>query len=281
VSVKSLDGFTATYVVDANMKVRKNRANASIGDVQTGDQVRVLAGKSGNTVTAQRINDSGPAQKLPPSNRGQRSRAGGGVQVVAELVDDCLGHLGEVHVSTREQAHSSGGGDQVIPGAELLEGCEGIVLTPVNGEVALPGGFLVVAVLQSEKEVSEQGHVGGGQSLRVLSEVLGWETSHLGHGGVSADQAQPEGTGVGAEVGSSQRGHREQDGWAVVDAAQAQRGGEGHQSADAVAEDGKRPGVTLLLDHIDHGGSEMSWVCQVGLVGKGTAARQSHAAQLD
>ena len=37
VSVKSLDGFTATYVVDANTKVRRNRANSSIGDVQTGD----------------------------------------------------------------------------------------------------------------------------------------------------------------------------------------------------------------------------------------------------
>lgn len=62
-SVKSLDGFTATYVVDGNTKVRKNRGNAAIGDVQTGDQVHVVAGKSGTTVTAQRIFDGGTAPK--------------------------------------------------------------------------------------------------------------------------------------------------------------------------------------------------------------------------
>ncbi len=62
-SVKSLDGFTASYVVDGSTKVRKNRANAAIGDVQTGDQVHVVAGKSGNTATAQRIFDGGSSPK--------------------------------------------------------------------------------------------------------------------------------------------------------------------------------------------------------------------------
>jgi hypothetical protein len=62
VTVDSVDGYTATYVVDTTTKVRKNKASATIGDVQTGDWVSVLASKSdGATSTARRIVDAGAA----------------------------------------------------------------------------------------------------------------------------------------------------------------------------------------------------------------------------
>jgi hypothetical protein len=56
-TVKSTDGFSATYVVDAKTKVRHAKEKAAIGDVKTGDKVRVVALKNGSTVTATKIAD--------------------------------------------------------------------------------------------------------------------------------------------------------------------------------------------------------------------------------
>ncbi|SEP99180.1 DUF5666 domain-containing protein [Microlunatus flavus] len=57
ITVKSKDGFSATYVVDAKTKVRQAKEKAAIGDVKTGDKVRVVATKDGSTLTATRIAD--------------------------------------------------------------------------------------------------------------------------------------------------------------------------------------------------------------------------------
>lgn len=63
VTVNSVDGYTATYVVDTTTKVRKNKASATVGDVQTGDRVRVQADHNGMISTARRIVDAGAAPK--------------------------------------------------------------------------------------------------------------------------------------------------------------------------------------------------------------------------
>ena len=52
VTVKSTDGFSATYVVNAETKVRKDGAAAKIGDIKNGVTVRVVALKNGSTDTA-------------------------------------------------------------------------------------------------------------------------------------------------------------------------------------------------------------------------------------
>ena len=57
ITVVSKDDFSATYVVDAKTTVRQAKEKAAIGDVQTGDKVRVVAVKSGSTLTATRIAD--------------------------------------------------------------------------------------------------------------------------------------------------------------------------------------------------------------------------------
>jgi hypothetical protein len=59
VTVKSKDGFTATYTVSAKTKVRKDKVAAAIADVVAGDRVRVVATKDGSTLTANRIGDHG------------------------------------------------------------------------------------------------------------------------------------------------------------------------------------------------------------------------------
>lgn len=61
VTVRSTDGFTATYTVGSGTKVRKDKAASTIGNVADGDRVRVVATKTGNTDTATRIGDAGPA----------------------------------------------------------------------------------------------------------------------------------------------------------------------------------------------------------------------------
>jgi hypothetical protein len=54
-TVKSEDGYTATYVVDAKTVVRKDRDNATIAEVKAGDRVLVVADKDGSTLKAFRI----------------------------------------------------------------------------------------------------------------------------------------------------------------------------------------------------------------------------------
>jgi hypothetical protein len=57
ITVVSADDFSATYAVDAKTKVRHAKEKAAIGDVQTGDKVRVVALKNGSTLTATRVAD--------------------------------------------------------------------------------------------------------------------------------------------------------------------------------------------------------------------------------
>jgi hypothetical protein len=61
-TVHSADGFSATYTVDSSTKIRKDRKTSDISQVAANDQVTVVAIKAGDTLTAQRINDTGPAR---------------------------------------------------------------------------------------------------------------------------------------------------------------------------------------------------------------------------
>lgn len=59
ITVRSKDGFSATYVVDAKTEVRVAKKLVAIGDVHTADRVRVVAVKDGSTLSAKRIGDHG------------------------------------------------------------------------------------------------------------------------------------------------------------------------------------------------------------------------------
>jgi hypothetical protein len=61
-TVRSADGFTATYVVDNSTKIRKDRKAGDISQVVANDRVLVLATKAGGTITATGIRDTGPAR---------------------------------------------------------------------------------------------------------------------------------------------------------------------------------------------------------------------------
>ncbi len=62
VTVKSTDGFSTTYTIDPTTKINKDKKTAAVSQIATNDQVRVMATKTGNTATAQRIGDEGPAK---------------------------------------------------------------------------------------------------------------------------------------------------------------------------------------------------------------------------
>jgi hypothetical protein len=62
VTVKSTDGFTATYTISPTTKVHKDKKTATVSQIALNDRVRVLANKTANTDTAQRISDTGPAK---------------------------------------------------------------------------------------------------------------------------------------------------------------------------------------------------------------------------
>ncbi|MFC0431722.1 hypothetical protein [Kutzneria buriramensis] len=57
ISVKSDDGFTATYTVNGDTKVRKDGKSAAIGDVHNGDKVVIAATKANGTDTVNRLAD--------------------------------------------------------------------------------------------------------------------------------------------------------------------------------------------------------------------------------
>jgi hypothetical protein len=59
ITVKSKDGFSATYVVNSATKVSKTGKQSAIGSVASGDNVAIAAIHSGNTDTAKRIGDHG------------------------------------------------------------------------------------------------------------------------------------------------------------------------------------------------------------------------------
>jgi hypothetical protein len=59
ITVKSADGFTATYAVDAKTKVRVDKEPGKISEVKAADRVRVVATEDGSTATAKSIADRG------------------------------------------------------------------------------------------------------------------------------------------------------------------------------------------------------------------------------
>ena len=54
-TVKSADGYTATYRLGTETKVRKNREAADVGDLQADDRVHVVAVRDGSTLEALRV----------------------------------------------------------------------------------------------------------------------------------------------------------------------------------------------------------------------------------
>jgi hypothetical protein len=55
VTVRSSDGYTATYVVSNDTTVRRNGAKATIAELKPGDRVVVVANKDGSTLNTVRI----------------------------------------------------------------------------------------------------------------------------------------------------------------------------------------------------------------------------------
>ena len=62
VTVKSTDGFSATYALDSTTKVHKDKKAATVGDVAVNDRVRLQATKTDTTDTVTRLGDTGPAK---------------------------------------------------------------------------------------------------------------------------------------------------------------------------------------------------------------------------
>jgi hypothetical protein len=58
-TVKSEDGFIATYVLNAATRVRKERQVATLSDIKTADRVWVVAIKNDSTLTARVVRDHG------------------------------------------------------------------------------------------------------------------------------------------------------------------------------------------------------------------------------
>lgn len=54
-TVKSADGYTATYVLSADTRVRKNTEPATVADLEVGDRIRVVATRDGGALTALRV----------------------------------------------------------------------------------------------------------------------------------------------------------------------------------------------------------------------------------
>jgi hypothetical protein len=62
-TVKSADGFPATYTVGSSTVIRKDGAKATVGDLKVGDTVGVVGVKSGDTVTARAVRDGVPERQ--------------------------------------------------------------------------------------------------------------------------------------------------------------------------------------------------------------------------
>ncbi len=62
ITVKSDDGFSATYTISPNTKVHKAKKPATVSQVAANDRVRLVASKNGGTATVERIGDAGPAK---------------------------------------------------------------------------------------------------------------------------------------------------------------------------------------------------------------------------
>jgi hypothetical protein len=58
-TVKSEDGFSNSYVLNTETRIRKEKLDASRSDINVKDRVRVLATKEGSTLTAIVVRDQG------------------------------------------------------------------------------------------------------------------------------------------------------------------------------------------------------------------------------
>jgi len=77
-TVKSSDGFSATYTVDKTTRITLNGADGTLSKLTKNDQVRVLAMQSGSTNVAKMVMDGVPAFGLQPGMRGQLPGMHGG-----------------------------------------------------------------------------------------------------------------------------------------------------------------------------------------------------------
>ena len=55
VTVKSNDGFVATYLLSDDSKVREDRKDAGVSDIDASDRILVVATKDGSTLNARRV----------------------------------------------------------------------------------------------------------------------------------------------------------------------------------------------------------------------------------
>jgi hypothetical protein len=55
VTVKSNDGFVETYLLSDDTKVREDRHDASVSDIDASDRVLVVATKEDSTLNARRV----------------------------------------------------------------------------------------------------------------------------------------------------------------------------------------------------------------------------------
>ena len=75
ITVKSSDGFEATYTVDKNTRISLNGSDGAMSSLKTGDSVRVFGAKNGSTNHASAVMDGMPAgimmfrhdQRTPPN----------------------------------------------------------------------------------------------------------------------------------------------------------------------------------------------------------------------
>lgn len=67
--LRSADGFTATYALTAETRIRKGHKNGQTGALAAGDAVTVLANRSGSTLTATRVmSHQAKANKKPAAS---------------------------------------------------------------------------------------------------------------------------------------------------------------------------------------------------------------------
>ena len=55
VTVKSNDGFVETYLLSDDTKVREDREDAGVSDIDASDRILVIAAKEGSTLNARRV----------------------------------------------------------------------------------------------------------------------------------------------------------------------------------------------------------------------------------
>lgn len=63
VTVRSQDGFSATYTSGSTSKIREKGQTAALSAVHNGDRVRVAATRNGSSLTITSLRDTGPAAK--------------------------------------------------------------------------------------------------------------------------------------------------------------------------------------------------------------------------